>query len=78
MEHLGNLNINMFFINPTEVGADSDNVYTRRMRRVSIYRKYQVTRDEAQKITAEFLKDNGLDNRDMYQTQAVWTVTDYL
>ena len=78
MEHLGNLSITLFLINPTDPGHDRDNVYTRRMRRVTIFRKYQVTRAEAQAITTEFLKENCLDNQDKYQTQAVWCVTDYL
>ncbi len=78
MEHLGNISITLFLINPTDAGQDPDNVFTRRMRRVTIFRKYQVTRAEAQAITAGFLKENCLDNQDKYQTQAVWCVTEYL
>lgn len=74
----GNLSITMFFINPTDKGQDADNVFTRRMRRVTIFRKFQVTHAEAQALTTEFLKENCLDNRDKYQTQAVWCVTEYL
>lgn len=78
MDQLGNLCITLFLINPTTKGNDPDNVFARRMKRVTILRAWQVTRDDAHKITTEFLKDNCLDNRDLYQTQAVWTVTDYL
>jgi len=78
MEYLGNLSITLFLINPTEAGQDHDNVFTRRMRRVTILRKWQIPREEARKIAAEFLAENRLNNSDYYQTQVVWTVTEYL
>ena len=74
----GNLSITLFLINPTDKGQDKDDVFARRMRRVTIFRKYQVTQEEAKELTAEFLQENRLDNRDLYQTQAVWCAVEYL
>ncbi len=33
---------------------------------------------KAEKEAAEFLQENQLDNRDKYQTQAVWCAVEYL
>ena len=74
----GNLSITLFLINPTDKGQDRDDVFARRMRRVTIFRKYQVTQEEAKELAAEFLQKNRLDNRDLYQTQAVWCAVEYL
>ncbi len=74
----GNLSIIMFLVNPTDKGQYKDDMFARRMRRVTIYRKHQVTQEEAKQLTAEFLQENCLDNRDKYQTQAVWSAVEYL
>ena len=78
MEQLGNLCIYLYLINPAMKGQDPDDVLSRRMRRVVLLRAWQVSRDDAQKITTQFLQENCLENKDLYQTHAVWTVTDYL
>ena len=74
----GNLSIIMFLVNPTDKGQDKDNMFARRMRRVTIYRKHQVTQEEAKQLATEFLQENQLDNQDKYQTQAVWSAVEYL
>lgn len=78
MEHLGNLTVTLFLLNPAHEGQHPDNVFARRMRRVTLLRMYQVSKEEAAKTAAMFLYENKLDNRDYYQTEVVWTVTEYL
>lgn len=78
MQPLGNLSITMYLINPTEVGQHHDDVFARRMRRVNIFRKYQVTLEEARAIKTQFLTENHLSNSDLYQIDSVWTVTEVL
>jgi hypothetical protein len=78
MQQLGNLQISMFLVNPVFEGEDENNMFTRRMRRVTIFRMHCITRDEAEKYSAKFLRENALDNENLYQTQSVWTATEYL
>lgn len=74
----GNLNITMYLINPTDKGQDKDDVFSRRMRRVNIFRRYQVTLEEAHALKTQFLSENHLSNSDLYQIDSVWTVTEVL
>ena len=74
----GNLSITMYLVNPTDNGQDKDDVFARRMRRVNLLRRYQVTLEEAHAIKTQFLTENHLSNKDLYQIDAVWTVTEVL
>ena len=49
-----------------------------RMRKVTLMRRYGVTRGEAHDIALRFLKDNALIDERKYQTEVTWRVTEHL
>ncbi len=76
MEQLGNLVISLVLLDPAPKGCHPDDLFSRRSRRVSLLRMYQVSKEEAYKTATMFLADNRLDNSDHYHTEVVWTYTE--
>lgn len=77
-KQLGNLRITMCFIDPAQAGQAEDDMFSRGMRSRTIFRMYQITKEQAADYSARFLRDNMLDNRDKYQTEVTWTATEYI
>ncbi len=49
-----------------------------RMRKVTLMRRYGVSRSEAHDIAVQFLKDNALTDERKYQTEVTWRVVEHL
>lgn len=76
VELQGCLTIQMYVVEASRI--DPDNHERERMRRVTLMRRYGVTRSEAHDIALRFLKDNALADERKYQTEVTWRVTEHL
>ena len=72
----GCLTIQMFVVEADH--TEPDNPDRDRMRKVTLMRRYGVTRGEASDIALRFLKDNALIDERKYQTEITWRVTEHL
>ena len=72
----GCLTIQMFVVEANHI--EPDNPDRDRLRKVTLMRRYGVTRSEASDIALRFLKDNALIDERKYQTETTWRVTEYL
>ena len=72
----GCLTIQMFVVEASH--TEPDNPDRDRMRKVTLMRRYGVTRSEACDIASRFLRDNALIDERKYQTQTTWRVTEHL
>lgn len=72
----GRLTIRMFVVDTNPINPNDPTLD--RMRKITLMRRYGVTRGEAHDIALRFLKDNVLADERKYQTEVTWQVTEHL
>ena len=72
----GSLTIQMYVVEASR--TEPDNPDRERMRKVTLMRRYGVSRGEARDIALRFLKDNALIDERKYQTEVIWRYAEHL